>query len=137
VKEAILFTRRFPVLQRRSFFSGRDVNRDNRPDIKWYADDGGEPRWGDPNCRTIAYQLDGAEADTGSGDYLVFVILNASWNVHRVSLPDPGASRRWYRVVDTSLEDGKDFLAEGKEVALDPSDHYVAANRSTVVLLAR
>jgi hypothetical protein len=28
-------------------------------------------------------------------------------------------------------------LAPGEESALDPSDHYVASERSTVVLLAR
>ena len=39
--------------------------------------------------------------------------------------------------VDTSLDAGLDFLPEGKEVALDPADRYLANPRSTVVLLAR
>ena len=137
VRRAIAFTRRFPVLQRRNFFSGLDLNKDDRPDIKWYGQEGDDPRWSDPECRTLAYQLDGAEADAGRGDYLVFVILNASWNPCTIRLPAPGGSRRWHRVVDTSLGDGEDFLAPGEESVLDPSDHYVASERSTVVLLAR
>jgi glycogen operon protein len=137
VRKAIAFTRKFPVFQRRSFFSGRDVNKDNRPDIRWYGFDLEEPRWGDSECRTLAYQLDGAEADTGAGDYLVFVIFNANWDMHRIQLPDPGATRRWRRVVDTSLPDGEDFLSEGLEVETKSPDHYIAEARSTVVLLAR
>jgi glycogen operon protein len=137
VKKAIAFTRRFPALQRRDFFSGRDINHDLRPDIKWYGFGLDEPPWGDPECRTIAYQLDGAEADAGAGDYLLFVILNASWNAHKIQLPDPGAPRRWRRAVDTSLGTGEDFADEGREIPLDPSDHYVVGPRSTVVLLGQ
>jgi isoamylase len=137
VKRAIRFTRRFPVLQRRTFFSGRDVNKDGRPDVRWYGDNLDDPRWGDPECRTLAYQLDGAEADTGAGDYLVFVILNASWNTHSVRIPEPGPQERWYRVVDTSRADGDDFLPEGGEIELETQDRCTAAPRSTVVLLAR
>jgi glycogen operon protein len=137
VRKAIAFTRRFPVFQRRSFFSGRDINKDDRPDIRWYGFDLDEPRWGDSECRTLAYQLDGAEADTGAGDYLVFVIFNANWDAHRIRLPHPGGTRLWRRVVDTSLPDGEDFLSDGLEVETKSADHYIAEARSTVVLLAR
>jgi glycogen operon protein len=138
VRKAIAFTRRFPVFQRRSFFSGRDINRDDRPDIRWYGHDLDEPRWGDPECRTLAYQLDGAEADIGAGDYLIFVIFNADWKTQKIRLPPPGGTRRWVRVVDTSLDDGLDFLTEGADVeTTNPHHHYVARERSTVVLLAR
>jgi pullulanase/glycogen debranching enzyme len=81
--------------------------------------------------------LDGAEADRAPGDYLVFVILNASWNPHRIRLPDPGDTRRWHRIVDTSLGPGEDFLGEGHEVELEHAHQYVAGPRSTAVLLAR
>jgi isoamylase len=137
VKRAIAFTRRFPVLQRRTFFSGRDVNKDGRPDVRWYGRNLDEPPWRDPECRTLAYQLDGAEADTGAGNYLVLVILNASWSAHAIRLPEPASRERWYRVVDTSLSSGEDFVAEGQEVLLEAKDAYLAGPRSTVVLLAR
>jgi len=137
VRKAIAFTRRFSALQRRTFFSGKDVNHDGNLDVQWYGVEGAGPRWGDPECRTIAYMLDGAEADRAPGDYLVFVILNASWNPHRIRLPDPGDTRRWHRIVDTSLGPGEDFLGEGHEVELEHAHQYVAGPRSTAVLLAR
>ena len=136
-KHAIAFAKRYPVLQRRTFFSGRDSNLDERPDIRWYGNDLGQPWWSDPELRTVAYQLDGAEADNGAGDYLVFVILNADWRQQSVRLPEPGSTRKWHRVVDTALPAGKDFLPDGKEAPLDPADAYIIEPRSTVVLLAR
>ncbi len=137
VKAAIRFTRRYPVFQRRSFFTNRDSNADGRPDIRWYGLDLDAPAWGDPELRTLSYQLDGAEAENRAGSYLVFVILNAHWEPRRVRVPEPGGSRRWYRAVDTSLEPGSDFHRDGEETLLAPADHYVASSRSTVVLLAR
>jgi glycogen operon protein len=136
VKNAIAFTRRYPVLQRRTFFTGRDINADQRPDIKWYGFDLDEPRWHDPELRTVAYQLDGAEADRGAGDYLVFVILNADWNPCTVRIPPAGEGRKWHRVVDTSRgATGTDD--DFRETLLDPDDIYLASPRSTIVLLAR
>lgn len=76
-------------MRRRSFFSGRDSNLDSRPDIQWYGKDLDQPSWSDPEVRTLAYQLDGAEADDGAGDYLVFVILNADWREPTVRIPAP------------------------------------------------
>ena len=137
VKAAIGFTRRYPVFQRRTFFSNRDSNQDGRPDFRWYGLGLNDPAWGDPELRTLSYQLDGAEAENRAGSYLIFVILNADWRPRTVRIPDPGPPRRWYRAVDTSLDAGKDFLPEGQEVALVPADHYIANPRSTVVLLAR
>ena len=52
-------------------------------------------------------------------------------------LPEPRAGSRWYRVVDTSLPAGEDFRDAGREVPLDPGDHYIANGRSTVLLLGR
>jgi glycogen operon protein len=152
VKKAIRFTRRWPVLQRRRFFTGQDASGDGRPDIRWYGLDLDAPAWGDPDLRTLSYQLDGAESETVSGtwsgsaaekpasqtgSYLLFVILNAHWAARTVRIPEPGDGRRWYRVVDTHRDAGDDFKAEGEEPLLDPQDHYVANARSTIVLLAR
>jgi glycogen operon protein len=143
VKKAIRFSRRYPVLRRRTFFTGRDQSGDDRPDIHWYGEKLDAPRWDDPESRLLAYQLDGAEADHGVGSYLLFVVLNSDWRDREVHLPDPGqpspeaAVRRWYRVVDTSLAPGEDFADEGYELRLEAPQSIVARGRSTVVLLAR
>ena len=136
-KRAIAFAKRYPVLQRRSFFSGRDTNLDMRPDIQWYGKNLDRPSWSDPEARTLAYQLDGAEADRNPGDYLVFVILNADWREQTVRIPEPGPTRKWRCMADTSLPGGQDFRDEGEQTLLEPADHYVVQPRSTVVLLAR
>ena len=136
-KQALAFVRRYPVLRRRTFFSGRDSNCDDRPDIRWYGMNLDNPVWSDRELRTIAYQLDGAEAEIGAGNYLVFVILNAHWEAKNVRIPEAGNGRVWRRVVDTSLPAGEDFLDESRETPLDPTDCYLVGPRSTVVLLAR
>ena len=70
-------------------------------------------------------------------DYLLFVIMNANSESQWVQLPPSRDALRWARVVDTSLPAGEDFLDPGREVTIDPSDHYIANPRSVVVLVAR
>jgi isoamylase len=136
-KKAIAFTKRYTILQRRKFFSGRDEDGDTIPDIMWFGKDLGKPQWDDPDLRTLCYQLDGGEERTEIGDYQLFVILNSDFRVQRVGVPQLPGGKGWYRVVDTSLMSGDDFLREGDEVLLDPPDHYLANPRSTVVLLGK
>ena len=87
--------------------------------------------------RSIAYQLDGAEAENGAGSYLLFVIHNSDWSEREFQIPEPGADRRWYRVADTSMPAGEDFAIEGREQLLLPPDRYRVQPRSSVLLLAR
>jgi glycogen operon protein len=93
--------------------------------------------WDDPEVRTIAYQLDGSEEPSEVGDYRLFFILNADYRMQSVSLPPLDGKKRWYRVIDTSLPAGEDFADSGKEVRIDPADHYLANPRTTVVLIGR
>jgi isoamylase len=101
----------------------------------------GVPRWNDPEARTSCYRLDGGETQsslgTSLGTYYLFIILNADFNPQRVSFPPPQGKRRWYRAIDTSLENGQDFLDFAAETPLDPQDVYLANLRSTVALVAR
>ena len=66
----------------------------------------------------------------------LFIIYNADFKSQWVNLPllDDGA--KWRRAIDTSLAAGVDFAEDGKEIALNPRDHYIANARSTVVLVA-
>jgi isoamylase len=135
VRKAIALTRRFPILRRRSFLLGKDLDADRIADVTWFGADLGSPNWLDPELRTLCYQLDGGEEATGGRDYLLFVILNAHWEPQPILLPKPRAGRRWLRVVDTSLPAGEDFADPGREVPIDPPDRYIASGRSTVLLL--
>ncbi|MBF8258631.1 MAG: glycogen debranching enzyme GlgX, partial [Actinobacteria bacterium] len=137
VRKAIGFTRRYPVLQRRKFFRGVDLDADGVKDITWFGASRNRPDWDDPEARTLCYMLDGSEGSSNREDYLLFFIFNADYRERKVGIPQSPGGTTWYRVVDTSLESGIDFLDRGNELPIDPVDSYLAAPRSTVVLLGR
>ena len=129
-RKAIAFCSRFPVLQRRKFLLGADLDADHIPDLSWY----GDPAWGDPEARTLCYQMDACDDQNTECDaQRLFFILNADFLSRWVNLPALDAPLHWYRAIDTSLPGPEDFT----EAALDPGDHYIANSRSTVVLVAR
>jgi len=134
-RKAIAFTFRYPILQRRKYFRGMDLDADGQADITWYGMDGGKPNWDDPELRTLCYQLDGSEAAPGREDYQLFLILNADFRAQTVKLPSLRDGKTWRRAIDTSLRSGNDFPDAGAEVPIDPVDSYPAAPRSTVVLV--
>jgi isoamylase len=138
VQKAVAFLKRYPVLQRRKFFLGRDLNANGIPDLAWFDENGTTPDWNDPGLRTICLQLDGGEAQPGRrGNYLLYFILNADYTVRSVRLPALSNGKKWKRVIDSSLGAGEDFLNEGREIEINPAGYYIANPRSTVVLLGR
>ena len=84
----------------------------------------------------LCYQLDSCEDGSCLDVDRLFFILNAHFESQWVKLPPLAPERSWYRAIDTSLPGGEDFAEPGKEIRIDPSDHYIANPRSTVVLLA-
>ncbi len=136
-RKAVAFTRRFPVLQRRKFFLGEDLDDDQVPDLTWFAPDLDYPQWDDPNVRTLCYQLDASEDGADIDVTRLFFILNAHFESQGVNLPPLDANCGWYRAIDTSLRSGEDFAEPGQEAPINPPGHYIANPRSTVVLLAR
>jgi isoamylase len=135
-RKAIAFTRRFPVLQRRQFRLGKDRDADNVPDLTWFGADQDAPPWNDPAARTLCYQLDSSEDGAKLAVSRLFIILNSRSKPQWCRLPPLDNSERWHRAIDTSLPSGADFADAGKEIRVDPGDHYIANPRSTVVLLA-
>ncbi len=79
--------------------------------------------------------LDGAEARSAAGDYQLFLVLNSDYRAQSVKLPILDG-KKWFRVIDTSLGNGEDFMGDGNEVMLDPPGIYMANPRSTVVLIS-
>jgi isoamylase len=136
-RKAIAFTRRFPVLQCRKFFLGKDLDADGVADLTWFAPDQGALQWNDAEARTLCYQLDASEDGVATEADRLFFIFNGHYQSQWVKLPPLEASRGWYRAIDTSLAGAEDFMDAGEEVLLDPPDHYIVTARSTVVLLAR
>jgi len=135
VRKAIALTRRCTILQRRKFLLGQDLDSDSVSDITWYGTDLGRPAWDDPELRTLCYQLDGSEEPSDLGEYRLFVILNADHREQVVKLPPLPEQRTWRRILDTSLEPGKEWCDAGEEVAVEPGNQYAAQPRSVVVLI--
>ena len=136
-RKAIALCRRFPVLQCRKFFTGRDQNANGVPDIRWFGTNLDEPAWQDFDLRTLCYQLDGSEAVNGPREYVLFIVFNADYRARSVRIPKPPCGKIWYRVVDTSLDAGEDIADPGRELPIDPPGHYLATPRSTVVLMGK
>jgi len=136
-RKAIAFTRRFPILQNRKFFLGKDLDADNVPDLTWFAPDLGAPQWQDTNARTLCCQLDSSEDGYDLGVDRLFFIFNAHYEPQWVKLPPLESGHDWYRAIDTSLPGGEDFADPGREIPLNPADQYIANPRSAVVLLAQ
>ena len=136
-KKAIAFTKRFAVLQRRKWFLSEDMEASDSPQITWFGKDLQRPPWGDPELRTLCFQLEEGQGKSAVEGGLLFIILNADPSLQYVQVPPPLAGLKWHRVIDTSLESGQDFLDAGQEIALDPPDHYLVNPRSTVVLLGK
>jgi isoamylase len=136
-RKTIAFTRRFPVLQHRKFFLGADLDDDQVADLTWFAPDLGQPRWNDADMRTVCYQLDASEDRSQLGVERLFFILNAHFHPQWVNLPPLESGLTWHRAIDTSLPSAEDFAEPGREIPLQPADHYIANPRSTVILLAQ
>jgi glycogen operon protein len=122
-RKAIAFTRRFPLLQRRKFYENGGA------EIAWFGKDLNAPAWDDPELRTLSCMLGGRDGPR------LFFIQNADYRTQGVALPPSADRAPWRRVIDTSLPAGEDFSEEGQEGALDNQIRYLAAPRSTVVLV--
>jgi glycogen operon protein len=136
-KKAIGLEKKCAVLQRRKFFFGEDLDADHIPDLSWFGKDLGKPSWDDAELRCLCFQLDGGEEKSGLGDYHLFFILNADPHLQFIKLPQLANGKQWFRVIDTGLKSGEDFLDAGNEIRIDPPGHYLANARSTIVLIGK
>ena len=138
-RKAIAFTKKYTILQRRKFFTGTDTDQDanTAPDIQWFGEDLGPPRWDDPEGRVLCCLLDGSEEPSDAGSYFLFLALNGDHRQREVRVPALPSGLRWRRAVDTSLPAGEDFTDDGAEPLADPADRYLVNPRTTVVLLGK
>jgi glycogen operon protein len=121
------FTRMLIALRRRHFALTREqfVNR-----VSWHGARVGDPDWTGQK-RTLAFQIHGRH---GKAD--LYVLFNAHWEWQKFALPPCRSPWQWRRLVDTNLPAPEDIVEEKDAVAIRPADHYVAAPRSAVILIA-
>ena len=132
VRTLIAAVKKYPALQRRKFFLGRDMDLDGIPDISWYGEKG-PVDWNDSGEKLLCYLLDGGEIDPHN-KYFIFVILNSDHSLRQVTLPLTSRIK-WKRVLDTSLPSPEDIVEI--PVYLDePTTQYLVNPRSVVVLVS-
>ena len=138
VQKAIAFRKKHPALRRPEFFTGRDISLNSMKDITWYDEQGETPDWTKLN-QFLAFRLDGSRAEiiSNTDDNDFFLMMNSSTKDVTVTLPPPGAGKKWLRCVDTSVASPNDFLPENKEEMLEEQNIYVLPARSFAILLSR
>ena len=147
VQKLVAMRTRHPVFQRNRFFGGAPTSRNNNPpDISWFNFDGTVPDWKKMN-RFLAIRL-GGKADGIKQDgvpyedndfYIAFNmdIHDLTITIPKPSMIDAKTSRKWYRLVDTSMENKNSALFDGQEEALNSQEHYVVLANSIVILIAK
>jgi isoamylase len=137
VKKVIALEKKFRALRRRKVALRQDLDAYNATDITWYGCDLEHPAWDNPELRTLCCRLDSNEGGAERRGSSLYLILNGDWRAQPAKLPPITDGKRWYRLIDTSLAPGDDFLEEGKGIVIDPPSHYIANARSFVMLLGK
>ena len=103
------------------------------PEMNWHGFKLNQPDWSyDSRSLAVHYAANKENKDTD-----IFIIFNAHWEERRFELPKLSSSKTWRRVMDTTLPPPHDIVEEGKEVALDMQDYYLAGARSVVLLIGK
>lgn len=135
-RKAIEFRKRYSILYKKKFYRGLDGDKDSVPDILWFNQHLKTPQWNDQDQKLLCYQIDGSEVPSDLGNYHLFFILNGGTGECSARLPGY-KGMKWYRVVDTALDPGDDFLNPGEEKLLQNQQEYHTKAHSIVVLLGR
>ena len=116
-------------MDRGRFFTG-ELNDRGLADISWRGCQLNSPGWTDAGARSLAFTL-GGQGDESD----VHVIMNMYWDSLTFELPKAG-SRKWRRVIDTSLPSPDDIIGlnEANRRPIIDGGKYIATGRSVVVL---
>ena len=129
-KVMIQLRRQHPVFRRNDFFT-------DASEITWYDREGKVPDWS-KNNRFLAFRLYG-------GKYLVnnnpdndfYAAFNTDIYDLTLLLPTPPGGKKWYRIVDTSMDGPDDICEDGKEELLVEQQRYVLLTDSLVLLMSK
>jgi glycogen operon protein len=123
------------VFTRPEFYTGRDNNQNRRPDIQWFAADGGMLDWGTASC-CLAVYIDGTEAGFHGNrdDDDFFIAFNSGSGRRTFIVPEVMEHRRWVKVIDTAAEPPEDFRETGWETPVFPEGAVELEPMSLVVL---
>jgi glycogen operon protein len=129
-REMIALRNRQTNLHRHGFLSGAPDRR-GRADIEWHGLELGQPDWGYPGSRVIAFTL-AAGDDWFTPEADLHVMLNMDDDTHEFAVP-PLDDRRWLLFADTAKPSPEDISATGEERPFD-GERYPVSGRSVVIL---
>jgi glycogen operon protein len=129
-REMIALRNRQTNLHRHGFLSGAPDRR-GRADIEWHGLELGQPDWGYPGSRVIAFTL-AAGDDWFTPEADLHVMLNMDDDTHEFAVP-PLDDRRWLLFADTAKPSPEDISATGEERPFD-GERYPVSGRSVVNL---
>lgn len=130
----ISFRKQHHSLKRAHFFTDMDLSGDGIADITWHGIECEKPDWSDWST-TLAFMISGddfIDKDTPKDDD-IYVALNSHWEPLYFELPKLNG-KKWYRIVDTSKENGEDFLLEPLEIK---NNKYLVMERSSIILISQ
>ncbi len=99
--------------------------------ISWHGVRLNQPDWS-WESRSLALHWHGT-----AHAYDLYLIFNSYWEPLTFELPPLLSERRWFRLIDTSLESPEDIVDEGKEKVISPQQSCFSAPRSVVVLMGK
>jgi isoamylase len=126
-KGIIAFRKRYPALQKNSFFTG-EVSKRGLKDVSWHGTILNCPGWNDAQARVLGFTLGGFEDHPD-----IHVMMNMYWEPLAMAVPIV-SGRQWRRAVDTSLPTPWDIADDGTG-AVCASPAYRVNGRSIVILV--
>lgn len=133
-KKLIKFRKEHHALKRPHFFLDKDLSGDGIADITWHGIESFKADWADYS-RTIAFMISGSDfidADTPE-DNDIYVVFNSHHEALDFELPKL-KNKKWYRVVDTHMNHGHDFVDKAVEVH---GRKYKVMDRSAIILISK
>ena len=136
VTQAIRIWKDHPVLQRRHFFQGKEINREGLRDVIWFNSKGVEMTnadWNNGSSIPLGYRLEGHmvnefdEYGKPIHAHSLLILINALAEDVSFAIPEHQPKELWKFLLDTSLE-----VPERKWY--EQTEHYFLRSRSLAVL---
>jgi glycogen operon protein len=121
-----------PVFRRKNFFSVQ------KPEIEWFDAESKTPDWGKMK-RFLGFKISGSGSrhENGTPDNDFYVAANTDIYDITLNLPLPPRGKKWYRVVDTSIDGSDCISSEGNEELLNEQMRYVLPASGFLILMSK
>ena len=109
--------KRYPILRRSRFFTGKYNEELGIKDVTWINANGSEMQdgdWADANMKCFGMVMDGRAQATGirqrGQDATMLAVLNAHHDMVRVTLPECTGGNEWRLLIDTNVTEPEEAI---------------------------